>query len=490
VLADNTAQGIRIAQDQVFPVVYDRSMQREVRSSSYSSGSKRSTQHKAGGGHSTSTTGSTHSQGNQRFVKKETAVTQLSPVKKRIKENKDHYIVADNYPGAHSRPVSWDKPTQSSHPLEVITISDSDDEAPAEVKPSATLEPVEGVSGQTSGCPSVMTVTPVAGGVSVAPLSSPVESVAGGASRGGVPSAVSTPRQELVPEQDTQFQKTPIKVEAPPQPTPGMSQKKRLLAKAQSDWILTEPKTEPTTEPAGGFERDKAARYPSTSGTTARYGSYEYLDKYGGERHREREAERFERERLEKERDRLEREQQERLRVEMERIERREREDRMAREREQRDQMERERLERERAEYDYQAAVMSARERDLRDQLAGVVPRLELAPPLAHQPEYGEVHRGVEYIQPPAAHSNRDLLAVHRSAQHFAHSSPAHESLYAPATVYVTAAGYQQIAIPPPAHHARPVLPPPMQPAAVFQHPQVAQYGYAPLSPGKTRYLY
>lgn len=203
------------------------------------------------------------------------------------------------------------------------------------------------------------------------------------------------------------------------------------------------------------------------------------------------ERERVERERIDKERDRLEREQQERIRVEMERIERREREDRMQREREQRDQLERDRLERERAEYDYQAAVMSARERDLRDQLAGVVPRLELAPPLAHQPEYGDVHRGaVEYIQPPAAHSNRDLLAVHRSAQHFAHSSPAHESLYAPATVYVTAAGYQQIAIPPPAHHARPVLPPPMQPAAVFQHPQVAQYGYAPLSPGKTRYLY
>merc|ERR1712106_94154 len=262
--------------------------------------------------------------------------------------------------------------------------------------------------------------------------------------------------------------------EAPtlPTPTPGMSQKKRLLAKAQSDWILTEPKTEPTTEPAAGYEREKAARYPSTSGTSARYGSYEYLDRNGGDRQREREVERYERERvererIEKERDRLEREQQERIRVEMERIERREREDRMARE--QRDQMERERLERERAEYDYQAAAMSARERDLRDQLAGVVPRPELAPPLAHQPEYG---------------------AVHRSAQHFAHSSPAHESLYAPATVYVTAAGYQQIAIPPPAHHARPVLPPPMQPAAVFQHPQVAQYGYAPLSPGKTGYLY
>ena len=270
----------------------------------------------------------------------------------------------------------------------------------------------------------------------------------------------STPRHEDGEASGSSSSKVVVKVETGT--TPSMSQKKRLLAKAHSDWILSEAK--PESHPAGG-------RYPSESGQ--RYSSYEYLDR----RDRE-ERERYERE---------QRDQQERLRQEMERLERREREDRLAREREHRDQMERERLERERAEYDYHAAVMSARERDLRE-LTGVVPRLELAPPLAHQADYGEVHRSaVEYIQPPAAHSNRDLLAVHRSAQH-----PAHESLYAPATVYVTAAGYQQIAIPPPAHHhARPVLPPPMQPAAVFQHPAgVAQYGYAPLSPGKTRYLY
>ena len=83
----------------------------------------------------------------------------------------------------------------------------------------------------------------------------------------------------------------------------------------------------------------------------------------------------------------------------------------------------------------------------------------------------------------------------------------------APTTVYVTTAGYQQIAIPPPpappppAHHSRAVLAPTaghplpahMQPAAAAAaalfpgHPQVAaaaSYGYAPLSPGKTRYLY
>ena len=324
---------------------------------------------------------------------------------------------------------------------------------PVELEVAKSVDPS---SGQTSGCPSVMTVTPVAGAV----RGSPAASLPG--SR-----LPSTPRQD-----EPSGSKVVVKVETgntSSHATPSMSQKKRLLAKAHSDWILSEPKPEP----------GDGASYP---GESQRYSSYEYLD-----RHRDRELERYERDRADKERERLEREQQERLRAEMERLERREREDRLAREREHRDQVERERLERERAEYDYHAAVMSARERDLRE-LTGVVPRLELAPPLAHQADYGEVHRSaVEYIQPPAAHSNRDLLAVHRSAQH-----PAHESLYAPATVYVTAAGYQQIAIPPPAHHhARPVLPPPMQPAAVFQHPAgVAQYGYAPLSPGKTRYLY
>ena len=84
--------GIRLAQDQVFPVVYDRAG-RDVRASSYSSGSKRSTQHKAGAQATTTSAGhsGTSSSQRQRECKKET-VTQLSPVKKRIKENKDHYI--------------------------------------------------------------------------------------------------------------------------------------------------------------------------------------------------------------------------------------------------------------------------------------------------------------------------------------------------------------------------------------------------------------
>lgn len=381
--------------------------------------------------------------------------------------------MAENYSG---RPGSWEKPGSSTAPaatagpsasaapahLEVITISDSEDEAGPEPKHETS-----GGSGQTSGCPSVMTLTPAA---------VPADS--------GPPSNVSTPAV-----------KTPVKAE-PITSTPGLSQKKRLLAKAQSEWILMEPKAEPEGE------------------AEKRYGSYEYLDR-ARDRSSKYEAEMRERERL-----RAERERDERIRIEREERNRIEREERARaeREREQRvrlerdreaerlrldreresieraERLQRERLERERAEYDYQTvALAAARERDLREQLAGVVPRLELAPPLAHQSEYGDLHRGgaVEYIQPPAAHTNRDLLAVHRSAQHFAHSSPAHESLYAPATVYVTAAGYQQIAFPPPAHHARPVIPPPMQSATVFQHPPLhPQYGYAPLSPGKTRYLY
>merc|ERR1719319_1176033 len=93
-LLDNAAaaaQGLRIAQDQMFPVVYDRNS-RETRSGSYSSGSKRSTGYKQ---QQQQQQTAAHPQSNQqRPVKKETAVTQLSPVKKRIKENKDHYIVA------------------------------------------------------------------------------------------------------------------------------------------------------------------------------------------------------------------------------------------------------------------------------------------------------------------------------------------------------------------------------------------------------------
>jgi hypothetical protein len=111
----------------MFPVVYDRNS-REARSGSYSSGSKRSTGYKQQPQHQQASSSSSSNQ--RQLVKKETAVTQLSPVKKRIKENKDHYIVADKYPG--QRPGSWDKvpgaaASNNSRPHEVITISDSED---------------------------------------------------------------------------------------------------------------------------------------------------------------------------------------------------------------------------------------------------------------------------------------------------------------------------------------------------------------------------
>ena len=203
-----------------------------------------------------------------------------------------------------------------TRPLEVITISDSDDEQPTELKitaaPPATAasavdlevaKSVDPVSGPTSGCPSVMTVTPVAGAV----RGSPGESLPG--SR-----LPSTPRQEAG-ENPTPaaYPKVIVKEEhsvagtSSSTHTPGMSQKKRLLAKAHSDWILSEPKPEPGD--ASNFENrtDKSR----ASDKNNRYSSYEYLD-----RQRERETAtdmRFERERLDKERerDRVEREQQE-----------------------------------------------------------------------------------------------------------------------------------------------------------------------------------
>ena len=93
----------------MFPVVYDRNVARESRSGSYS-GSKRGTKGGGGGsgqvssssgggtggGGGGSSTSSHGGGGGGRYVKKE-AATQLSPVKKRIKETKDHYIVADHY---------------------------------------------------------------------------------------------------------------------------------------------------------------------------------------------------------------------------------------------------------------------------------------------------------------------------------------------------------------------------------------------------------
>ncbi|KAK6625837.1 hypothetical protein RUM43_006136 [Polyplax serrata] len=144
--------------------------------------------------------------------------------------------------------------------------------------------------------------------------------------------------------------------------------------------------------------------------------------------------------------------------------------------------------------------------------------------------EYHVSHGHKEYIQPPVAHAQREhkwATALHQGYSN-AHLSPRlspqhpiaatgqplyHQpDLYRRPTVYVTTAqpAYHQVpatafttgrALPPPAHHgsARPVLaahmnppghplPAHMQPAAVFPaHPQVTgPYGFAPLSPAKT----
>ncbi|EEB09942.1 hipk, putative [Pediculus humanus corporis] len=137
--------------------------------------------------------------------------------------------------------------------------------------------------------------------------------------------------------------------------------------------------------------------------------------------------------------------------------------------------------------------------------------------------EYHVPHGHKEYIQPPVAHTQREhkwAAALHQgyrlSPQHpiAATGQPLYHQpdLYRRPTVYVTTAqpAYHQVpatafttgrALPPPAHHgsSRPVLaahmnppghplPAHMQPAAVFPaHPQVTgPYGFAPLSPAKT----
>lgn len=51
------------------------------------------------------------------------------------------------------------------HPLEVITISDSEDDSSPELKALPLLTEAPPSSGQTSGCPSVMTLTPGGTGI-------------------------------------------------------------------------------------------------------------------------------------------------------------------------------------------------------------------------------------------------------------------------------------------------------------------------------------
>lgn len=175
---------LRLQEQAVFPVVYDRAtmvansaaaaaaaaaaatsrevalVQQQRNYSSSVSGSKRSTKPSQLSLHAINNNTLTINNNpppahisshlyssSMRYVKKEQ--TQLSPVKKRIKENKDHYVFADAY-STHSpleqshRLPQFDANTiviHDSPPLhssmgnhhnipEVITISDSDDESP------------------------------------------------------------------------------------------------------------------------------------------------------------------------------------------------------------------------------------------------------------------------------------------------------------------------------------------------------------------------
>ncbi|TRY69285.1 hypothetical protein TCAL_11008 [Tigriopus californicus] len=483
----------------MFPVVYDRSPA-APRSSTYLSGSKRSTKpSNPPPAHASSSYSS-----NLRYVKKEPA--QLSPVKKRIKENKDHYVVTDSYVEPHLYGgVSPPSATTSSHgaitihdtpPLrqqrilkpqvpEVITISDSDEELVDNEKPSslnksetnssssAAISSNNGNKG-SSNCPSVMPMTPVRADEYSA-QSTPC------GSRSHAASCVT------VADSDEDYQRTPqknvstypasnVKIEptstSTTSTTGSMSRKNRLMVKAQPEWLLSSSALKEEQKSLERHEQKYLARYPSSNSLRAS----DYVEQQlMRERERELESQASNRER------------------------------------------------------DYALAL---RERELAIQRG-----LDLGPPLAHQSggDYTRVSsHAAEYLQPPVAHANanNDLRAVVAAAQQYRHQSPGtHQhsaaDLYAaaaaaaavasaaPATVYVTTAGYQQIAIPPPAHHAgrsHPgVLGPPTAPhplpahlhsaaAAMFPSPQqqaalaaaaaAAPYGYAPLSPGKTRYLY
>ena len=161
--------------------------------------------------------------------------------------------------------------------------------------------------------------------------------------------------------------------------------------------------------------------------------------------------------------------------------------------------------------HDREIIVERERDREFALQLAA-------GPPIAHQRDYvaesrqvataiAHHSRAVEYsIQPPVAHSQAAAIAASAAqqqnalewwAKHVVAVQPQAPlqapppAQYVPVTMVEQNGVRQQIAIPPP-----PAPPPPahMQPALFPGHPQVAAaaqaYGYAPLSPGKTRYLY
>ena len=488
------------------------------------------------------------------FVKKEPS--QLSPVKKRLKENKDHYLYADSaYSSVLHSPADQlgigfygsasasrgnlgsaiiirdDSPPllgQNPHlnPPEVITILDSDDETPVEdpvklenvasaishvalIKPDspqaspasasvvATASASASASLNTSGCPSVMPITP---------------------SNLCNPSTQSTPSRSHAAscitvhgDSDEDFHRAPVKQEVA---APGnsssstrveqgstFSRKNRLLAKAQSEWMLATLKEEaPNTPVTFGTHpsysradvKDPTLTYGSVSLESSR--NLSATQQLMRDRGMMAQAALAAREIQERE--------QEFAEVAAAIAQKRERERQQERERE--------------------------RERDLSSVARGF--DRGLAQP-AHHGDYGAIshqpasrlvsqhqqqHAGphrVEFLHPPAAHAHNSnyrhsspgtsaaaLAAVQQQNDFYAAVAAAG----APAAVYVTTGGYQPIAIshPPPAHHSRhsaAVLAPPpahplpahVQPALFPAHPQMAStYSYAPLSPGKSQYLY
>merc|ERR1719295_377915 len=240
-----------------------------------------------------------YSQYNSGGVKKEPS--QLSPVKKRIKENKDHYYVSDPYhqrSSAEYRAASGRAPAITIHdtpplahqqqqrhlnrgaaaqpPPEIITISDSDDEAcdPKAAKTSASstqhhhvkkpeATPTKAIpsaveesgSQNVSRGPSVMPLTPSL----VIPQAYSSQSTPC-ASRSNLASCVT-----VGADSDEDYQRTPVKHEvaasssqqpvAGPSTSAGVSAvkaetstpllpKKNRLLKAQSEWALSSLKEE------------------------------------------------------------------------------------------------------------------------------------------------------------------------------------------------------------------------------------------------------
>uniref|UniRef100_A0A0K2T546 non-specific serine/threonine protein kinase n=1 Tax=Lepeophtheirus salmonis TaxID=72036 RepID=A0A0K2T546_LEPSM len=434
-----------------------------------------------------------------RYVKKEP--NQLSPVKKRIKENHSFQQSAHHPSPPRSitindtPPLTYQsiKQSENNNVPEVITISDSEEESAPDIKPSVTKTKVTPPS--SGGCPSVMRITPLEYSSHRTPTRSHIPSCVTVADSDEDYHTRRTPQQpqnkvkaEILSNDSSIDTSLNSSTTYNHKNSSSLSVKNRLLAKAQSELTLSTLKEEELT----------TSFYRNTDSNSSHFYKNRPLD--------------------------TSQEYFQQLCVQD--------------------------ANRDRVDREYTSATLRDSQQNTVPQSVhhqstreGLIFRESGPPPLAHPSDYsrggvgtsGGPHPPVEYIQPPAAHSNHafqspaDVLTVHRAAaaqvgRHYSPTGGAPSDLYAaaaaaavaaaaaPTTVYVTTAGYQQIAIPPPpAHHSRhgggapglgaPTHPLPahMQPGAFLPSHQVAAaaaaaaaapYGYAPLSPGKTRYLY